>query len=139
MVAPRVRRIAMVGFPEAQMLDICGPLEVFSRASRVLSDEGRKGPEAYAVELLARRPGPVRTSSGIELVASRSFESIRNGLDTLLVAGGRGVQAALSDRTLINWLRRIAPRVRRLASVCTGTFLLAEAGGGRGQRVREHR
>ena len=138
MVVQRVRRIAMVGFPEAQMLDICGPLEVFSRASRVLSDEGRKGPDVYTVELLARHAGLVRTSSGIELVASRSFESVRNGLDTLLVAGGRGVHAALSDRALINWLRRIAPRVRRLASVCTGTFLLAEAGLLDGKRVTTH-
>ncbi len=138
MISRDVRRIAVVGFPDAQLLDICGPLEVFSRASRVISDEGRRRPEVYAVELLAHRAGPVRTSSGLALVAARSFKSVRDGLDTLLVAGGRGTNAALRDRALIDWLRRIGPRVRRLASVCTGTFLLAEAGLLDGKRVTTH-
>src|SRR5258708_774602 len=53
---------------------------------------------------------------------------VRGGMDTLLVAGGIGARRAPSDRALVRWLRRIAPRVRRLASVCTGAFLLAEAG-----------
>jgi transcriptional regulator GlxA family with amidase domain len=134
----RTRRIAMVGFADAQMLDICGPLEVFSRASRVMTDEGRRGADVYQVELLAHRAGPVRMSSGIELVAARSFKGVRGGLDTLMVAGGRGVDAALKDRELIDWLRRMAPRVRRLASVCTGTFLLAEAGLLDGKCVTTH-
>jgi transcriptional regulator GlxA family with amidase domain len=138
MIARHTRRIAVVGFPEAQLLDICGPLEVFSRASRVITDEGRRGPDVYSVELLAHHAGPVRTSSGLALVAARSFRSVRGGIDTLLVAGGRGTDAALHDRALINWLRRIAPRVRRLASVCTGTFLLAEAGLLDGKRVTTH-
>ena len=79
----------MIGFTDAQMLDICGPLEVFSRASRIITNEGRQGAEPYVVELLAHRAGPVQTSSGIELVARRSFKSVRGGLDTLMVAGGR--------------------------------------------------
>jgi transcriptional regulator GlxA family with amidase domain len=138
MVARNARRIAVVGFSDAQLLDICGPLEVFSRASRIISDEGGRGPEVYSVELLAHRAGPVRTSSGLALIAARSFQSVRGGLDTLLVAGGRGTEAALRDRALIEWLRRIAPRVRRFGSVCTGTFLLAEAGLLDGKRVTTH-
>ena len=134
----RMRRIAMVGFSDAQILDICGPLEVFSRASRVMTNEGRRGADIYQVELLAHRAGPVRMSSGIDLVAARSFKSVRGGLDTLIVAGGRGVDAALEDRELIDWLRRMAPCVRRLASVCTGTFLLAEAGLLDGKSVTTH-
>src|SRR6516162_9997923 len=89
----RTRRIAMVGFADAQMLDICGPLEVFSRASRVMTNEGRRGADIYQVELLAHRAGPVRMSSGIDLVAARSFKSVRGGLETLIVAGGRGVRS----------------------------------------------
>ncbi len=138
MAAGNVHRVAALGFPEAQMLDICGPLEVFSRASRLLSDEGRGGAEAYSVELLARQRGPLRTSSGIELIATRSFTAVRDGLDTVLVAGGRGAHAALKDRALIDWVRRIAPRVQRIASVCTGAFVLAEAGLLDGKRATTH-
>lgn len=75
----RARRIAMVGFADAQMLDICGPLEVFSRASRVITDEGRQGPDVYAVELLAHRAGAVRTfraSSSSQPARSRAFETV---------------------------------------------------------------
>ncbi len=138
MAARNVHRVAALGFPEAQMLDICGPLEVFSRASRLLSDEGRGGAEAYSVELLARQRGPLRTSSGIELIATRSFTAVRDGLDTVLVAGGRGAHAALKDRALIDWVLRIAPRVQRIASVCTGAFVLAEAGLLDGKRATTH-
>jgi putative intracellular protease/amidase len=91
----------MLGFPEAQIIDICGPLEVFSRTSRLISGEARRGPDVYTVELLAHRAGPVRTSSGLALIAARSFKNVRSGVDTLMVAGGRGVEAALGDRALI--------------------------------------
>jgi len=132
------RRVAALGFPEAQLLDIAGPLEVFSRASRLLSREGR-GPPAYVVELLAHKAGPVVTSSGLALVAARAFSDVRGGLDTLVVSGGRGTDLAVRDRSLIAWLRRMAPpRVRRLASVCTGAFILAEAGLLDGKRVTTH-
>lgn len=134
------RRVAAVGFADAQLLDIAGPLEVFSRATRLLSREGETGgPPAYVVELLAHTAGPVVTSSGLALTASRAFSDVRGGLDTLLVAGGRGTQLAVEDRSLIGWIRRMAPpRVRRLASVCTGAFILAEAGLLDGKRVTTH-
>jgi hypothetical protein len=118
----------MVAFADAQILDVVGPLEVFSRAARLLTDEGKRGPLPYAVEILAPRRGRVVTSSGIPLLANRSFREVRGGVDTLFVSGGRGTEAALRDRALIQWLRRMAPRVDRLASVCTGAFILAEAG-----------
>src|SRR5262245_51662219 len=114
--------VAMLAFPDSQMLDIVGPLEVFSRAARLLTDEGRLTPPPYTLEILGPRPGPVVTSSGLALLCTRAFASVRTGIDTLMVAGGRGVRAAQNDRALLAWLRRIAPRVRRLASVCTGAF-----------------
>jgi transcriptional regulator GlxA family with amidase domain len=117
----------MVVFPEVQILDVTGPLEVFARTARWLSDQRRRREPAYTVELLAARCGPVVSSSGLELVVRRSFMTVRGGIDTLLVAGGIGARRAPSGQ-LVSWLRRIAPRVRRLGSVCTGAFLLAEAG-----------
>jgi len=138
MPKPAPHRVAMVAFPDAQILDVVGPLEVFSRTSRMLSDEGRRGPSPYAVELLAPARGAVVTSSGIALVASRSFREVRGGIDTLFVAGGRGVEAVLHDKALIRWLRQMSRKVGRLASVCTGAFLLAEAGVLDGKRAATH-
>jgi transcriptional regulator GlxA family with amidase domain len=83
---------------------------------------------AYTVEIVAAKAGPLTTSSGIRLIAEHSIALLRGPLDTLLVAGGRGTTAALRDRALIEWLRGCIRRVRRLCSVCTGAFLLAEAG-----------
>jgi transcriptional regulator GlxA family with amidase domain len=133
------RRISMIAIPQAQFLDIVGPLEVFSRAARLLSDDGRlPGPPAYAVEVLAHRAGPVVMSSALEIVAARGFAAVRGGIDTLLVCGGRGVDAALSDGVTVPFIQRMAPRVRRIASVCTGAFLLAEAGVLDGKRATTH-
>jgi transcriptional regulator GlxA family with amidase domain len=121
--------VAMVAFADAQMLDVVGPLEVFSRASRLATDEGRRaGPPPYRVEILARAAGPVVMSSTLAIVAARAYGRVRGGIDTLMVAGGRGTDRALEDRALIRWLRTMAPKTSRVASVCTGAFLLAEAG-----------
>ena len=124
----RTRRIVMLAFPDAQIIDIAGPLEVFGRAARLLTDERGWPVSAYTVEIAAAKAGPLATSSGIRLIADRSIAQVRGPLDTLLVAGGRGTTAALRDRALLDWLRTIVHRTRRLCSVCTGAFILAEAG-----------
>ena len=118
----------MVAFPDAQILDITGPLEVFARASRWLVEERGHHTEAYSVEVIASRPGPLVTSSGIKILADAPISQVRGSIDTLLVAGGRGTARAMRDSGLIDWIRRAASRVRRLCSVCSGAFLLAEAG-----------
>jgi transcriptional regulator GlxA family with amidase domain len=76
-------------------------------------------------------------ASGLRLVADRAFERVRGGIDTLVVAGG-DVRAAASDLRLRRWLRAMTPRVRRLASVCSGAFILAEAGLLDGRRATTH-
>jgi transcriptional regulator GlxA family with amidase domain len=130
--------VALVGYPDVQLLDVAGPLEVFASTSRWLLAEGRRTTPGYAVELLARAPGTVATSSGLRLVADRAYRAVRGGVDTLLVAGGPGTPAAMRDRALLAWLRRMASRVRRLGAVCTGTFVLAEAGLLDGRRATSH-
>ena len=130
--------MAMVGFPDAQALDIVGPLTIFGDLGRWLAQRGRTAPFAYEIVLLAPKAGPFRTSSGLQLVADRAFGDVRDGIDTLLVAGGRGVHPAAADPALLAWLRRMAPRVRRLGSICTGTFALAAAGLLHGRRVTTH-
>jgi transcriptional regulator GlxA family with amidase domain len=128
----------MVVYPNVQILDVTGPLEVFARTSRWLIDHGRRGDLAYTVELVAMRRGPVVCSSGLELLVRRSFAEVGGGVDTLLVAGGIGFLDELRERSVVGWIRRMAPRVRRLGSVCTGAFLLAEARLLDGRRATTH-
>jgi transcriptional regulator GlxA family with amidase domain len=129
------RHVAVVAYPGVHTLDVVGPLEVFAAATRLL---GKSGPPAYRIEILAARPGPVRTQSGLGIVATRSWRTLRDPIDTLLVAGGIGTEDAMADAALLAWLRRQAPRVRRLGSVCSGSFILAEAGLLDGRRATTH-
>jgi transcriptional regulator GlxA family with amidase domain len=118
----------MVAFPGAQILDITGPLEVFAQANRAVEAASGRPAPPYGVEIAAHAAGPLATSGGLRLVADHALRDVRGSLDTLMVAGGEGTAAALEDHALIGLLRRLAPRARRVASVCSGAFLLAEAG-----------
>lgn len=126
--------MALVAYPDVQMLDVVGPLEVFACAARFVP----AGAPPYVVEVLAARRGPVRASSGLTIGADRAWAQVRSGLDTLLVAGGPGTVRAMRDAALRAWLRRMAPRVRRFGAVCSGTFILAEAGLLDGRRCTTH-
>ena len=95
-------------FPGAQILDVSGPLEVFSTACRELAEAGTEA-APYALEVVATAAGPVRTSSGVMLVADRAIAHADDEIDTLIVAGGEGTAAALRDHELIDWLRRTFP------------------------------
>ena len=134
----KTRRMVLAAFPGAQILDISGPLEVFASASREVRERDSGSTDPYSVEVVASRRGPFETSSGVEDVAKRSVKNLRGSIDTLLVAGGEGTEAALRDDVLIGWIRRTAPRTRRLASVCSGAFLLAHAGLLDGRRATTH-
>jgi transcriptional regulator GlxA family with amidase domain len=133
----RPHQVAAVTFTGGQILDVTGPLEVFSRAERWLRDEGRATEPVYRVEVLAKKAGPVAMSSGVELVARRAIGTSA-AIDTLIVCGGIGTNEALRDRELIAWLERQPSRVKRFASVCTGALLLAEAGLLDGRRATTH-
>lgn len=123
----RLQRIAMVAYEQAQILDITGPLEVFSRASRLLVEQGRTRTPAYEVEIVAQRTGPLRTSSGLELVVRRTLAEVRS-VDTLLVTGGVGFDAASRDAAMLAQIRRLARAARRVGSICNGAVVLAATG-----------
>ena len=129
--------VAMLAFPDAQVLDVAGPLEVFSLANRWLARH-RARPPFYALETVAEKAGRLRTTGAVTLVADRALGPPRRNLDTLLVAGGEGVFRALSRAPLLRWLRATAVHCRRVGSVCSGAFLLAEAGLLDGRRVATH-
>ncbi|MGI8460901.1 MAG: GlxA family transcriptional regulator [Solirubrobacterales bacterium] len=124
------RRIVLLAFPGMLGLDLAGPLEVFATAGRI-------EPGAYSVETVAAE-SPVSTSAGLAIVPSGSLPGAAAGIDTLIVPGGTGTRAAEDDDRLIDWLRATAPRVRRVASVCTGAMLLARAGLLDGRRATTH-
>lgn len=131
-----LRRVLMLGFPQAQIVDITGPLEILARAR--LPDRS----PAYQVELIAEAAGPLTTTSGLSLIATRSIHDIDDvelaGLDMLLVTGGDGVDAQLGNEALIHFIKRAARPARRVASVCSGSLLLATAGLLDGRRAATH-
>ena len=127
----------MLAFPDAQILDVTGPLEVFAIATRLLAAKGSSD-AGYRVELAAASAGPVRMSSGLELVARNSLRELRGPVDTLFVPGGEGTARAVRDTATIDWIRRVDARARRTASVCSGAFLLARAGLLDGRRATTH-
>jgi transcriptional regulator GlxA family with amidase domain len=124
-------RIVIVGFPSAQILDVAGPLEVFSSASRFLSIP------RYATEVVSTDGGPVLSSSGLEF-ASTPIEKVVGHVDTLVVSGGRDMDVAAADAKLVDNIRRLAGQSRRVTSVCSGAFLLAAAGLLDGRRATTH-
>lgn len=136
--AERARRVVMVAYPDFQILDVTGPLEVFANANRRLDSLGDSRTPRYSLEIVAREAGPVRSTSGLVLQAERALRDVRGPIDTLLVAGGDGTREALRDRPLVDFIRRAAQRARRVASICSGTFLLAEAGLLDGKRATTH-
>jgi transcriptional regulator GlxA family with amidase domain len=129
--------VVMLAYADVQILDVTGPLEVFSRAARWMQDRGLRRDLAYRVEVVAPRAGAFLTSSGIRLIAERAYREVTTA-DTLLVAGGRGQAAARADASLLKWLRRMARRVPRLGSVCTGSLILAASGLLEGRRATTH-
>jgi transcriptional regulator GlxA family with amidase domain len=129
------RHVVIIAYPGLQVLDVAGPHEVFVGASRVLAGLGRPG--GYRVSVVSRTPAEVVTESGLRLGADPLPPADRR-TDTLLLPGGLGVQAARSDAALVGWIRRAAGRARRLAAVCSGTFLAAEAGLLDGRTVTTH-
>jgi transcriptional regulator GlxA family with amidase domain len=118
--------VVVVAFPAVQSLDVAGPVEVFAAA------------RGYTVTLATPGGEPVRTSSGLTLVPDAAVEHVRGPVDTLVVAGGSGTRTAVADAGLIRAVARLAARARRVTSVCTGAFLLAEAGLLDGRRATTH-
>ncbi len=134
----RFRRIGFLVYPDCEILDVCGPFEAFYFADDWLSRLGKTAEPGYRSIIMAAAPGPVRTMSGMEIVATHGFAEISDGLDTLVVAGGLGVEQACRDEALVEWVRSMAPRARRVASICSGAFMLAAAGLLHRRRVTTH-
>ncbi|MBV8237020.1 MAG: GlxA family transcriptional regulator [Acidimicrobiia bacterium] len=121
-----MRRVVIVAFPDVQSLDVTGPAEVFAASGE------------HRVAVVAPEAGLVRASSGVGLWADGALADVRAPVDTLIVAGGQGTRTVMADASVRANVRRVAPRCRRVASVCSGAFVLAAAGLLDGRRVTTH-
>ena len=125
-VPGRTYQVGILLYPDVEVLDFAGPYEVFTTASRMAL---RRWPEAappFAVCTVARHAGPVRARAGLQALADHGFDH-HPPIDLLIVPGGV-VDAPLADAATLAWLASTAPAAQRVASVCTGAFLLAAAG-----------
>ena len=121
--------IGLLIFDGAEELDFVGPWEVFTMAGKIRDD--------LRVVTIAERAGPVACAKGMRVLPDHTLADAP-ALDVVLVPGGQGTRREVDNPVLIDWLRRIAPGLRWVTSVCTGALLLCEAGLARGRRVTTH-
>ncbi|MGO9343724.1 MAG: GlxA family transcriptional regulator [Acidimicrobiales bacterium] len=147
------RQVVIAAFPGVQSLDVVGPYETFMGATKVtqMLGLGRPGGDGggYQVTLASATGEPVWAESGLGLctvklpdptsaAGARATDDPVRGIDTLVIPGGDGVENARKDRDFIQWIATTATTCRRVATVCTGAFLAAEAGLLEGRRVTTH-
>jgi transcriptional regulator GlxA family with amidase domain len=123
------RSVVILGFPGVQALDVVGPHDVFTGAA-LLTEGG------YRVNVVSIDGRPVSTATGLAFVAEAMPEP--KNIDTLVIPGGAGVDAAREHSATMGWIARAAAESRRVVSVCTGAFLVAQAGLLDGHRVTTH-
>ncbi|MGI5489277.1 GlxA family transcriptional regulator [Microtetraspora malaysiensis] len=126
------RDVVLVIFDGFQLFDLAGPADVFATANLLLRADG------YRLRVASVRAGAVPAHSGIDVVAQVSLDEVVEPVDTLLVAGGMSALSHLRDRDLVGGIARLASSACRVASVCSGALLLAEAGLLDGRRATTH-
>jgi transcriptional regulator GlxA family with amidase domain len=129
------RVVEILAFPLVQLLDVTGPLQVFASANDHVVEAG--GAPPYVLRVVAPNGQGVIASAGLGITAA-ILPAVTAELDTLVIAGGEGVEAACADPVLVEWVRKRVKQARRTASVCTGAFLLAAAGALDGRRAATH-
>jgi transcriptional regulator GlxA family with amidase domain len=131
------RHVAILVYPGVQSLDVTGPLEVFAGAQKLIESTGRDE-RSYEIRTLSRDGAPLRTSSGLTITPDARLCDAPVDIDTLIVPGGPGARQAAADRVLREWISKAASTATRTAAVCTGAFLLADAGLLAGRRATTH-
>lgn len=120
------KRVGIVIFDDVEVLDFCGPFEVFS-VTRLDEAKRREEPSPFEVVLIAEFPGVVTTTGGMKVTPDYAFDNCPK-LDVLVVPGGWGTRREAENQRMIGFIRKRAPELTKLTSVCTGSLLLATAG-----------
>lgn len=132
------RNVVILAAPEVSALEVAGAAEVFTLAARKLQEAGRRHGRGYKVRLLSCARDLRPLGSAVGLLAEGSYAEFHEPIDTLLVAGGLEPWSSSGEGGLHDWLRARAGQARRYGSLCTGAFVLAEAGLLDGRRVTTH-
>src|SRR4051812_27014071 len=130
------RRVGILVYPEVEVLDFCGPFEVFS-VTRLDEGRRREEPSPFEVLLVAERKGPVTATGGLRVLPDHDFDDCPP-LDILVVPGGWGSRREVENGRLVGWVRDRAAAAGLVTPVCTGSFLLGRAGVLAGRRAPTH-
>lgn len=120
------KRVGILIFPDVEVLDFCGPFEVFS-VTRLSEELRREEQSPFEVLLVAERAEPVTTTGGMKVTPHHTLETCPP-LDILVVPGGWGTRAEARNTRLLDWIKTRAKQVETLTSVCTGSMLLGQVG-----------
>lgn len=130
------RRVGILVFDDVEVLDFCGPFEVFS-VTRLDETRRREEPSPFEVLLVAERPDVVVASGGLKVTPDVTLATCP-ALDVLLVPGGWGTRRELHNPSLLAWIAERGRRAELVTSVCTGAMLLGHAGLLDGRRATTH-
>jgi transcriptional regulator GlxA family with amidase domain len=120
------KRVGILIFPNVEVLDFCGPFEVFS-VTRANEETRREEPSPFEVLLVAETADAVTTTGGMRVMPHVTLETCP-ALDVLVVPGGMGTRAEIKNERLLAWIAERGKAVETLTSVCTGSMLLGQAG-----------
>ena len=130
------KRVGILIFPAVEVLDFCGPYEVFS-VTRLDEERRREESSPFEVHLVAQSGEPVVATGGLRVIPDATLETCPP-LDILVVPGGWGTRKEISNQRLLTWISERAKQVETLTSVCTGAMLLGQAGLLDGRRATTH-
>jgi transcriptional regulator GlxA family with amidase domain len=136
MTATPRKRVGILIFPNVEVLDFCGPYEVFTVA-RLDEERRREEPSPFDAFLVAEHAGAVQTAGGLRVLPDRTFADCPP-MEILVVPGGWGTRKEIDNGNLIRWIAGRGKEVETLASVCTGAMLLGKAGLLDGRRATTH-
>lgn len=119
-------RVGILIFPDVEVLDFCGPFEVFS-TTRLAEPRKREDRCPFEVRLVAESATPVTATGGLRVIPDHDFAACPQ-LDVLVVPGGWGTREQVGNPAVVEWVKRQAGGATLVTSVCTGAFLLARAG-----------
>jgi transcriptional regulator GlxA family with amidase domain len=128
--------VGILLFNDVEVLDFCGPFEVFS-VTRLNEERRRQEASPFSVLLIAEKKDPIITAGGMRVLPDYDLDECPE-LDILVVPGGWGTRAEMNNGRLMEWIGRRSRRLDTLASVCTGSLLLGQAGLLEGKRATTH-